>query len=369
MSNDNEVNKFAFLIHPLDMKDVSRVEPKAANKRPQLVEKILGWMPVHKKSEITGIQSITGKRVQGWFIAVPYLPKHFYKIDRNIVIGRIIEGIKIAEDLGASIVGLGGFTSIVGAAGITVSKSANIAVTSGNSYTIATALEGSLIAAKKIGIDIDKAHIAVIGASGSIGKACAQFLVTKCDRMTLIARSEIRLEKLAEIIKENRGREVGISTNISTGIKDADIVITATSSTGNIVMAEDLKPGSVVCDVSLPHDVSREVQKLRPDVLVIEGGVVEVPGDVNFNYDFGYPSNVSLACMAETMILALEGRFENFSLGRGIKLEKVEEIAKLGKKHGFKLAGFRSFDQFIIDDKFDAIKKAASEKKASSQTI
>jgi len=363
MSNNNEVNQFAFLIHPLDMKDVSRVEPKAANKRPQLVEKILEWMPVHKKSNITGVQSIAGKKINGWFIVVPYLPKHFYEIDRNVVLGKIIEGIKIAEDLGASIVGLGGFTSIVGAAGITVSKSANIAVTSGNSYTIATALEGSLLAAKKMGIDINKANAAVIGASGSIGKACAQFLVTKCDKMTLIARSEIRLEKLAEIIRGNYDREVDISTDISRGIKNADIVITATSSTGNIIMAEDLKPGSVVCDVSLPHDVSREVQKLRPDVLVIEGGVVEVPGNVNFNYDFGYPPNVALACMAETMILALEGRFENFSLGRGIKLEKVEEINNLGKKHGFKLAGFRSFDQFITDDMFEATKKAAIEKR------
>jgi predicted amino acid dehydrogenase len=183
--------------------------------------------------------------------------------------------------------------------------------------------------------------------------------------MTLIARSELRLEKLADIIKENYGKEVEIATEISTGIRDADIIITATSSAGNIIMADDLKPGSVVCDVSLPHDVSREVQKLRPDVLVIEGGVVQVPGEnVNFNYDFGYPSNVSLACMAETMILALEGKFENYSLGRGIKLEKVEEINQLAKKHGFKLAGFRSFDQFITEEKFEEIRKAAEEKKA-----
>jgi predicted amino acid dehydrogenase len=130
-------------------------------------------------------------------------------------------------------------------------------------------------------------------------------------------------------------------------------------------MAEYLKPGAVVCDVSLPHDVSREVQKLRPDVLVIEGGVVRVPGDnVNFNYDFGYPPNVALACMAETMILALEGRFDRFSLGRGIKLEKVEEISRLARKHGFKLAGFRSFEQFLSNEEIDRIRENALEKKA-----
>ncbi|MCE1247349.1 MAG: shikimate dehydrogenase [Firmicutes bacterium] len=357
------MNKFAFLIHPLDLQDVVRLEPKAANKRLALIEKVLEWMPVHKRSDITGIKSITGAQIEGWFIAVPFLPSQFIGMDRNYILGEITKGVKLAEELGASIVGLGGFTSVVGDAGITVSKATKIAVTSGNSYTIATALEGSLIAAEKMGINIEDAHVSVIGASGSIGKACAQFLVSRCKSMTLIARSEIRLENLAEIIRENYGKEVEISTDISAGIKHADIVITATSSSGNIIMAEDLKPGSVVCDVSLPHDVSREVQKLRPDVLVIEGGVVQVPGEnVNFNYDFGYPSNVSLACMAETMILALEGKFENYSLGRGIKLEKVEEINRLAKKHGFKLAGFRSFDQFITEEKFEEIRRAAEQK-------
>lgn len=354
------MNKFAFLIHPLDLKDVVRLEPKAANKRIELIEKILEWMPVHKRSKITGIKSKTGAEIEGWFIAVPFLPNQFLSMDRNYILSEIIKGVKLAEELGAQIVGLGGFTSVVGDAGKTVAKSTNIAVTSGNSYTIATALEGALVAAAKMDIDMNKAHVAVVGASGSIGKACAQFLVDKCRRMTLIARSELRLEKLADLIKQIYKKDVEFTTDISRGIKDADVIITATASAGNIIMADDLKPGAVVCDVALPHDVSREVQKLRPDVLVIEGGVVEVPGEnVNFNYDFGYPSNVSLACMAETMILALEGRFENFSLGRGIKLEKVDEISRLAQKHGFKLAGFRSFEEFLTEDKIKAIKDNA----------
>ena len=358
------MNKFAFLIHPIDLKDVTRLEPKAANKRPQLIKKVLEWMPVHKRADITGIKSITGAEIQGWFIAVPLLPEQFYSLDRARILDNIKEGVRLAKDLGAQIVGLGGYTSVVGDAGITVAKSTDIAVTSGNSYTIATSLEGALSAAKRMGIEVENAVVAVIGASGSIGKACAQFLVEKCAGMNLIARSEIRLKKLAEIIKQNYDRNVSIYTDISEGIKDADIIISATSSTGNIIMAKDLKPGSVVCDISLPHDVCREVQKLRPDVLVIEGGVVRVPGDVNFNYDFGYPPNVALACMSETMILALEGKFENFSLGRGIKLEKVEEINRLAKKHGFKQAGFRSFEEFLDDSVIEKIKENARKKKA-----
>lgn len=48
-------------------------------------------------------------------------------------------------------VGLGAFTSIVGDAGITVAKNLDIAVTSGNSYTVATALEGTREAVRLMG--------------------------------------------------------------------------------------------------------------------------------------------------------------------------------------------------------------------------
>ncbi|MFP4498848.1 MAG: 3-hydroxyacyl-CoA dehydrogenase NAD-binding domain-containing protein [Vulcanimicrobiota bacterium] len=364
------MNKFAFLIHPLDMKDVIRLEPKSANKRQSLVEKVLEWMPSHKRSDIVGVKSITGTEIEGWFIAVPLMPNQFLNMDRQYVLDKIIKGVKIAEDLGAQIVGLGGYTSVVGDAGITVAKQAKIAVTSGNAYTIATALEGAIEGAKVMDINIKDAQVSVVGASGSIGKACAQFFADKCKSMTLIARAKKRLENLAEVIKENYDREVDYTTDLQAGIRDADIVIAATSSAGNIIMAEDLKPGAVVSDVSLPHDVAQEVQKLRPDVLVIEGGVVQVPGEnVDFNYDFGYPPGVSLACMAESMILALEGRFENFSLGRGIKLEKVEEINRLAKKHGFKLAGFRSFGQFLTDDSLKQIKKNARKSKKTQKKL
>jgi hypothetical protein len=63
--------------------------------------------------------------------------------------------------------------------------------------------------------------------------------------------------------------------------------------------------------------------------------------------------------MAETMILALEGRYENFSIGRDLSMEKVKEIAALADKHGFKLAGFRSFERQVTDEYIDGVKKAA----------
>ena len=52
----------------------------------------------------------------------------------------------------------------------------------------------------------------------------------------------------------------------------------------------------------------------------------------------GLPPNVIYACLAETIVLALEGRFEVFTIGRDTEWEKVKEIYKLGLKHGMKLS-------------------------------
>jgi len=102
--------------------------------------------------------------------------------------------------------------------------------------------------------------------------------------------------------------------------------------------------------VARPRDVSVKVASERPDVLVIEGGVVEVPGDVVFNFNFGFPPKTAYACMAATMILALEGRIENYLLGRNLTVSQVKEIARLGRKHGFKLAGLRSFERALTPE-------------------
>lgn len=44
------------------------------------------------------------------------------ELPEEFVMDRIIESGKIAQELGAKVVGLGAFTSIVGDAGITVAK-------------------------------------------------------------------------------------------------------------------------------------------------------------------------------------------------------------------------------------------------------
>jgi predicted amino acid dehydrogenase len=95
-------------------------------------------------------------------------------------------------------------------------------------------------------------------------------------------------------------------------------------------------------------------------VLVIDGGMVAVPGEVEFNFDFGFPPGLAYACMAETMALALEGRYESYTLGKHITVEQVETIAHIAAKHGFRLGGFRSFERAVTPEQIERVKAQAA---------
>jgi predicted amino acid dehydrogenase len=349
-----DVHRFAFIIHPLDIRDVARKYPIARWLPGPVVEAALRFIPPKVVSHITGIVSPTGATTEGWFIGCPLTSTQLKNGDVRKNTDAIVECGKIAEDLGAEIVGLGAFTSIVGDAGITVAERLEIGVTTGNSYTVATALEGALKAAELLGHDPSRCTLAILGATGSIGRVAAKILAPQVACVVLHARSEGPLRELAA---ELAPATVRVCTDTASALAEADIVIAVTSAVEAVVEPEMLKPGAVVCDVARPRDVSRRVAEVRPDVLVIEGGAVAVPGDVDFHFNFGFPPKEAYACMAETMILALEGRCGDYSLGRDIKIEQVHEIADLARKHGFKLAGFRSFERRVSEEQIARVRQ------------
>lgn len=355
------MERFAFIVHPLAAKDFSRKFSFTKNWSDGFVEGIIKYIPPFKVSHLTGIQSSLNE-AEGWFLGCPLTSRQMVEMPEAFVMKKIVKTAKMAEKLGAQIVGLGAFTSIVGDAGLTIAKNVNIAVTTGNSYTVATALEGTRQAAKIMGVNLNRANVVILGATGSIGAACAQILAREVRYLTLAARNEIKLEKLAGQIFNSTGLAVRVTANTKKALKSADIVVAVTSAVDSIIEPEDLKPGAIVCDVARPRNVSKRVAEVRDDVLVIEGGVVEVPGDVDFGLNFGFPQGTAYACMAETMILALEKRYENFTLGRDLTIKQIETIEQLAKKHGFKIAGFRSFERAIMPEEIETIKRNAAAK-------
>ena len=365
------MRKFGFLVHPLSYDDVERYEPGAVGKGRPIIKKILEWMPSYKVSEISGVRSAsTGEEIAGYFIGAPLLPEQWLELPREAVIDRIVRGAELARDLGCGIFGLGGFSSVVGDGGETVAERVpGIAITTGNSYTIAAGIQSLYRGAREMEIDLSSAHAVVIGATGSIGSACSQILGNKVASVTLAARNATRLKNLSHAMQSHVSAALDWTIDIREAVRKADVVLTATSAVSAVVEPEDLRPGAIISEVSLPHDVSRRVATERPDVLVSEGGNILVPGDVDFNFDFGLPPRTALACMSETMILTLEGRFVNYSLGRGIHLNKVLEIEQLAAKHGFTLAGMRAFDKPVSDEQVARTRECARSARAAAALL
>lgn len=351
------MHRFAFIIHPVDVKrDAARKYPIARYLPERWVEQLLLRKEPMVVSRITGIRSLTGATTEGWFIGCPLSPRMMLNLPLDFVYQKIIRCGQIAQELGAEIIGLGAFTSVVGDGGITIARNLDIAVTTGNSYTVATAIEAAALGAEKMGIDLANATVAVVGATGSIGRTCAEALAPQAATILLLGRDESRLEPIAQQLRPIARGTVRVSTDLSRDLPSADVIITVTSAVDAVIYPKDLKSGAVVVDVARPRDVSVRVARERDDVLVIEGGLVEVPGNVDFGFDFGFPPRMAYACMSETMMLALEGRIESFTLGKEVSLQQVQTTQALARKHGFRLAGFRSFERALTDEEIEAIK-------------
>ena len=360
------MDNFAFIIHPLDPKrDVQRKFPLLGKVLPiPAINFLSRFFPPLYISHITGIQSqATGKEVEGWFVACPFTPQRMVTLPPKTVYRKVIATARKAEKLGARLVGLGAFTSVVGDGGVTISRNVNVPVTTGDSYTVGSAVEAMKKAAELMDIALPQATLAVVGATGAIGAVAAEVLAEDIPRVALIGK---RPDRLAEVKArcERVGAEVRATSDLDV-LKEADLVLTVTSAVEAIIQPQHLKSGAVVCDVARPRDVSKAVVEQRDDVLVFEGGLIEVPGPVDFHFNFGFPPKMSYACMAETIALALEGRYESYTLGKDVTVPQVKEIDEIARRHGFQLAGFRSFEHAVAVEEVERIRSRARRAKHS----
>ncbi len=367
LNEPRDVARFAFVIHPLSV-DYIFNHPQLKYLRflpKRLIERWTANIRPLYLSRITGIRSpSTDKEVEGYLIGLGATPRELIRRKPGFTYRRLIVASRMAQQLGAQIMGLGAFTKVVGDAGMTVAYKSDIAITSGNSLTVAATLEAAKQAVIKMGAaDLTKGRAVVIGATGAIGAVCSRLIAQAIGDVVLVAPRPEKLIPLKKMIEdETPGSRVIVATDAGPHLADADLVVTTTTAIGaKVIDVLKLKPGCVVCDVARPPDVREEDAKLRPDVLVIESGEVLLPGEPNFGFDIGLPPGVAYACLAETAVLAMEGRFENFTLGRNIEMEKVKEMYRLFKKHDLQLEGLRSFGRYVTDEEVARKRELADE--------
>jgi acetylornithine/succinyldiaminopimelate/putrescine aminotransferase/predicted amino acid dehydrogenase len=405
-TQDPAEGRFAFLVHPLYLKNYTDFdESLKAFSEQELKDLVWRWNDLVEPFPLAEMRvtSKTGRKAYGEFICICRTSEELMEMPKEQTLRELGAAVNLAKERGAKIVGLGAYTSVVSKGGREL-RDLGVALTTGNSYTVATAVEATLEASRRLDVPIQETVAAVVGATGSIGRAATLLLAEKVNSLILVGNpnnpehSIRRLTKLiAEIYHHLNQKEIGAGGAIADFIRNhpeapspgagldeylvfaekvakegpivktvdlehylplADVVITATSQVDSLIIPGLLKFGAVVCDVARPPDVSLEVKEARPDVLVIDGGVVEVPGGPDLGWNFGFEKGLAYACMSETMMLALEGEYRHFSLGIDINVDTIAHIKKLALKHGFKLAGLRSFDRPLSEEAWDAAIKA-----------
>lgn len=371
------VNRFAFVIHPLSQNDFKK-DPTVGmlTKVPGFVdtlEKVMAYSPPFIYSRVKGIKSPTGMEAEGWLISVGGTPKQMLAHTPEFTYKRLLQAARMSKRLGAQIMGLGAFTKVVGDAGLTVSRKADIPVTTGNSYSASGALWAAADAVRRMGlIKIEKgrlldARAMVMGATGSIGAVCSRLLALVVNDLCLVGRNTAKLLALKKSIEDEfPGCRITLSTYADRYLPEMDMIVTTTSGAGKKVLdITKVKPGCVITDVARPLDLSPADVAKRPDVLVIESGEIELPGNIEMK-NIGLPPGVAYACLAETIVLALEGRFEIFTVGRDIEWNKVKEIYKLGLKHGMKLAAISGHKGVYTDEDIRKVRELAIEARAKA---
>jgi acetylornithine/succinyldiaminopimelate/putrescine aminotransferase/predicted amino acid dehydrogenase len=402
-SGEQDEGRFAFLIHALDLQSYHQFDRSllAFNEAElaELTGKFNDMVEPFVISKMT-VTSAAGRRAYGEFIAVPRTTDEFIRMPKQQALAELKAAIALARERGARIVGLGAFTAVVSMGGLYL-KDEGVPITTGNSYTVVSAVDAVNTATDKLWINRAGVTAAIVGAAGSIGKGIALLLSETVPRLILIGNpgnkdSSRRLHAVAAeifryqaaLLNQGRplkpgsmghllagcpelppagappeafeafalgaGRRLGLidfSTNIDAVLARADVVISATSTTEKIIHAGNLKRDCIVCDVSRPPNVSEAVDRARPDVLVIDGGVIEVPGLPSLGWDFGFEEGLAYACMAETMMLGLEQHYKPYSLGSsGVNLETILQTRYWAAEHGFKLAAFRSFNRPLSEE-------------------
>jgi predicted amino acid dehydrogenase len=269
------------------------------------------------------------------------------------------------------LIGLGAYTKVIGDAGVTVARRAPIPVTTGNSYSAAATLWAARVMVERMGFvtreqrdGLLKMKVMVVGATGSIGRVSAQLLALVAAEIVIVAP---RADKLLELRDELRQlapqTQILVRTDPNEELADTDLIVTATSNQrGQILDILRVKPGAVICDCSRPLDIRPEEAARRPDVLVIESGEIDLPGPVRMNVDIGLPKPSVYACLAETVLLTMEGRYESFSLSRQLQLARVKEIYQLGLKHGAKLSSIRTHEGVLTEDAIERCRTLAAER-------
>jgi acetylornithine/succinyldiaminopimelate/putrescine aminotransferase/predicted amino acid dehydrogenase len=390
--------KVAFLGHFINALDIkhrdSRLAPIPDALMPDYFNRTYRLFGKGECLEEVNVRSKTGQEVNltfvGHYLTSEVIVEAMRNNDTAWIRERITASVEEARDRGCRMAGFGGYTSIV-TRNCHLVPVDGIGLTTGNSLTVGMAVEAIFKVAREKFVDLQMAHLGVVGATGNIGSIYSQILADDVGHLIVFGTpaGKRRLLKLVARILDQAARQLralpasrckGVARSIATspallcrvlaaegeeGLKDilddlyanyglarfiavstdlsdlrqCDLIVSASNDSGAVIHPHHLGDDDIViCDLAVPRDTSPLIEIEKPNVTIIQGGIVRLPENPDFSIG-GIPlaPGRSFACMAETLLLGLEGQAENFSYGE-ITKDQVRFILGAAAKHGFALS-------------------------------
>ena len=325
------------------------------------IKDILPWIPPRAVCHVEA-RSITGARAHGLYIDSFIPPDRLEAVHDNIA--RVRAAAACAIKAGAKIVSLGGFSSILIEGNFDqLPERHNTVFTTGNALTVSFIVQGIQKMCALEGRSLHGSTLLIVGATGDVGSGCARCLAPLVKRVLLSARNVERLRTLAAELEAD-GVQVEIATDLRQFSAEADLVICAASLASPSLLLGGIAPDAIICDAGYPKNLSPGAQ--MPGAKVFFGGLGQITGGLRFAPDFHgilnrhpFPDVVH-GCLLEGLALALEGRFEPFSQGRGsITQERVQEIESIAARHGIYLAPLYNADGPVATHDAQVLEPAA----------
>ncbi len=322
------------------------------------IRDILPWIPPRPVCHVD-IGSPAGTKARGLYIDSFIPPDRLEAVHVHENVARVRGAAACAINAGAKIVSLGGFSSILIEGNFDqLPEKRGRVFTTGNTLTVGFIVQGIRKMCALEGRNLADATLLIVGATGDVGSGCARCLAPHVKRMLLNARNVERLRRLAAELEAD-GVQVEFATDLDRFSAAADVVICAASLASPSLLLSRIAPRAIVCDAGYPKNISPSAQ--MPGAQVFFGGLGQITGGLSFAPDLHgilnrhpFP-NVVHGCLLEGMALALEGRFEPFSQGRGfITPERVAEIEAIAARHGVYLAPLYNADGPVLSTVRDA---------------
>lgn len=332
--------EYAFIVHSRDRSDLPRKFPWLSF----LPFFLFDWITLVLKpivvSRITGLKSKDGSPIDGLIIGIPMTARQLLE-RRSLATERIIQAVVLAKKMGARYVGLGAMTASLSRGGKDIVENIEeVYVTTGRTFTVKNIVDYVEYVTQKFGLNKETVSISIVGAAGGIGSGVAVDLARKKFKNFLLIDLERKLSHLEKHIEVLEGHSDNLKVRVSHKVNDvgsSTIIIAATSSPEIVIRSEDVNSGSIIINDAQPSDVSPDILKNRPDVLVIEGGVLSAPG-INCHFNMGLAKKDDVfSCLAETLLLAHTQTDRHHSINE-FDSDLYSQLEKLSSDLGFKMS-------------------------------